>query len=34
VPTTETDLKLLEDIGWYFFVIVHNRYSTKLVLDT
>jgi hypothetical protein len=31
IPTIDDDLKFLEDLGWYFFVIVHNRYSAKLV---
>jgi hypothetical protein len=31
VPTLETDLKFLENIGQYFFVLVHNRYSMKII---
>ncbi len=33
VPSIATDLKFLEEIGLYFLMIVHNRYSTKLVFD-
>jgi hypothetical protein len=32
IPKIENDLKFLEDTAWYFFVIVHKRYSA-VVLD-
>ena len=34
IPTILKDLDFLEELGWYFFVIVHERFYAKLVSTT
>lgn len=33
LSTIESDLEFLKNLGWYFFVIVHKRYRTRLIID-